>query len=125
MRRTTSSVRVSKLFIRFLWLWLEELLLDIEIILNNRLLTYIEEEIDCPILTPNSLILGRDVNFPHAAPHENESETTKKRHNYIKGCKEALWERLKYEYLVALREKHNLKDKDKTFQNQRRWRSND
>ena len=61
------------------------------------------------------MILGRDVNFPHAAPHENESETTKKRHNYIKGCKEALWERLKYEYLVALREKHNLKDKDKTF----------
>ena len=45
------------------WAELEEALLDIEIILNNRPLTYIEEEIDYPILTPNSLILGRAVNF--------------------------------------------------------------
>ena len=53
-------------------------------------LTYIEEEIDYPILTPNSLILGRDVNFPDAAPHESESETIKNRHKYIKRCKETL-----------------------------------
>ena len=66
------------------WAELEEVLLDIEIILNNRPLTYIEEEIDYPILTPNSLILGRDVSFPDTAPHESESETIKKRHKYIK-----------------------------------------
>ena len=94
------------------WAELEEVLLDIEIILNNRPLTYIEEEIDYPILTPNSLILGRDVNFP-AAPHESESETIKKRHKYIKRCKEAIWKRWKHVYLVALREKHNLKKKTK------------
>ena len=46
------------------WAELEEVLLDIEITLNNRLLTNIEEETDYPILTPNSLILGSDVNFP-------------------------------------------------------------
>ena len=45
------------------WAELEEVLLDIEIILNNRPLTYIEKEIDYLILTPNSLILGRDINF--------------------------------------------------------------
>ena len=78
-------------------------------------LTYIEEGINYPILTPNSLILGRDVNFPNAAPHESESETMKKRHKYIKRCKEALWKRRKHEYLVYLREKRNLKHKDKTF----------
>ena len=66
------------------WEKLEEVLLGIEIILNIRPLTYIEEEIDYPILTPNSLILGCDVNFPDAAPHESESETIKKRHKYIK-----------------------------------------
>ena len=49
-----------------------------------------EEEIDDPILIPNSLILGRDVNFPDAAPHEKQSETKKKQHKYIKRCKEAL-----------------------------------
>ena len=53
------------------WAELEEILLDIEIILNNRSLTYIEEEIDHSILTPNSLILERDVNFSDATPHES------------------------------------------------------
>ena len=53
--------------------------------------------------------------FPDTAPHERERQTMKKRHKYIKQCKEALWKRWKYEYLVALREKHNLKHKDKTF----------
>ena len=63
------------------------------------------------------MILGRDVKFPDAVPHENEDEAVKKRHKhkYIKRCKEALWERWKREYLVALREKHNLKNKDKTL----------
>ena len=55
------------------------------------------------------MILGRDVNFSNAAPHETESETINKRHKYIKRCKEASWKRWKYEYLVALRKKHNLK----------------
>ena len=49
------------------WAELEEVLLDIEIILNNRPLTYIEKEINYPILTPNSLILGCDVNIPDTA----------------------------------------------------------
>ena len=97
------------------WAELQEVLLDIEIILNNRPLTYIEEEIDYPILTPNSLILERDVNFPDATPDESESETIKKQHKYIKRCKEALWKRSKHEYLVTLREKHNLKNKSKTL----------
>ena len=52
--------------------------IDIEIILNNRPLTYIEEEIDYPILTSDSLILGLVVNFPDAALPESESETIKK-----------------------------------------------
>ena len=97
------------------WAELEEVFLDIEIMLNNRPLAYIEKEIDYSILTPNSLILRCDVNFPGAALHESESETIKKRHKYIKRCKEALWKRWKYECLVAVRKKPNLKNKDKTF----------
>ena len=61
------------------------------------------------------MILGRDVNFPDAAPNESESETMTKWNTYIKRCKETLWKRWKHGYLVALREKHNLKHKDKTF----------
>ena len=93
------------------WAELEDVLLDTGIILSKRPLTYVEEETDYPILTPNSLIHGRDRNFPH----ESESETFKKRYNYIKQYKEVLWKRWKRKYLVALREKHNLKNKGKTL----------
>ena len=81
------------------WAELEEVLLNIKMILNNRSLTYIEEEINYSILTLNTLIL---LNFPDAAPHESESETMKKWHKYIKRCREYLCKRWKHEYLVAL-----------------------
>ena len=72
--------------------WAElEVLLYIETILNNRPLTYVKEDMGYPILTPNSLILGRDVHFLYAAPLESK----KKRHMYIKRCKEGLWKRWK------------------------------
>ena len=54
MYRTIGKVQLT-------WTELEEILLDIEIVLNNRPLTNIEEETDYPILTPNSLIFRRDV----------------------------------------------------------------
>ena len=66
-------------------------------------------------MTPNNLIVGCDVNFPDTAPPESESEAIKKQRKYIKRCKEALWKRWKHEYLVALREKHNLKHKGTAF----------
>ena len=47
--------------VQLTWTELEEILLDIEIVLNNRPLTNIEEETDYPILTPNSSIFRRDV----------------------------------------------------------------
>ena len=40
---------------------LEEILLDVEINLNNYLLTYVEDDIQLMVITPNSVILGKDV----------------------------------------------------------------
>ena len=40
------------------WSELEEVLLDVEINMNNRPLTYTEEDIQRSILTPNSMVLG-------------------------------------------------------------------
>ena len=51
----------------------------------------------------------------YASPHENKGETVKKWHKYIKQCKEALWKRWKHDYLVALRQKRNIKQANKTF----------
>ena len=70
------------------WADLEEVLLDIDnqiiLILNNRPLTYIEEEIDYPILTPNSLIVGYDVIFPDAALYESKSTSNDVKRLYLK-----------------------------------------
>ena len=40
---------------------LEEILLDIEIVLNNLALIYIEENIQMPMLTPNTLLYGQPI----------------------------------------------------------------
>ena len=46
------------------WAELEEVLLDIEVNLNSRPLTYVEDDIAHQPLTPNSILLGRDVVLP-------------------------------------------------------------
>ena len=56
------------------WSELEEVLLDVEINMNNRPLTYIEEDIQCSILTPNSMILGRDTKMVDGNMIEDEEE---------------------------------------------------
>ena len=43
---------------------LEEVLLDVEVNLKNRPLTYTEENIEHSALTPNSMTLERDVKLP-------------------------------------------------------------
>ena len=44
---------------------------------------------------------------------ENEGETFRKRQKYVQKCKQAAWKRFQHEYLVALRERHNLNHKGK------------
>ena len=92
---------------------LEEILLEVEINMNNRTLTYVEDDIQFNVLTPNSMILGRDVRqIDDTAIDETENWT--KRQRYVNRCKENAWKRWRNEYLVALREKHNLNHKNKT-----------
>ena len=40
------------------WNEFEEVLLDIELTLNNRPLIYVEDDVQLPLLTPNTLIHG-------------------------------------------------------------------
>ena len=37
------------------WAELREVLLDVEVALNNRPLSYVEDDVQLPIMTPNSL----------------------------------------------------------------------
>ena len=95
------------------WSELDEVLLDVEINLNNRPLTYVEEDLEYSMLSPNSMILGRDIKLPDDSPEEEEvSANLKKRQRYVDKCKKASWKRWVHEYLTVLRERHNLSHKE-------------
>ena len=97
------------------WSELEGVLLDIEVNLNNRPLTYIEEDIEYSVLTPNSMILRRNIKLPDDSPEEEEvSDNWSKWKKYIHKCKEAVWV---HECLAALKERHNEKPKKINFNN--------
>ena len=95
------------------WSELEDVLLDVEINMNNRPLTYIEEDIQRPILTPNSMILGRDTKMVHGNMTEEEEEdlSWRKLQKYVKKCKDIAWRRWQREYVTTLRERHSMQHK--------------
>ena len=65
------------------WNELESVLLDVEVNFNNRPLTYIEDDIQCPILTPNSMLLGRETVMLEKDPEVDDRNSWKK----TKNCK--------------------------------------
>ena len=61
------------------WNKFEEVLLHIELTIKNRLLIYIEDDVQLPVLTPNTLIHGIDiVNLEEASDNIDEYESTKR-----------------------------------------------
>ena len=54
------------------WSDLDEVWLDVEVNLNNRPLTYTEEDLEYSVLTPNSMILGRDIELLDDSPEVEE-----------------------------------------------------
>ena len=77
---------------------LQDVLLDIQIVLNNRPLTYCEDDVQLPVLTPNLLIL----------------DDLRRRAKHLKKCKHALWRLWRNEYMRALRERHDLRHHGKS-----------
>ena len=91
------------------WAELKDVLLDVEVALNNRPLSYVEEDVQLPLLTPNALQFGRPNLLPEREDHHIEDRDLRKRAKYLRRCKEVLWGRWTSEYLRGLRERHNLK----------------
>ena len=57
---------------------LEEILLDVEINLNNRPLTYVVDDIQLNVLTTNSMIVERDVRAINSIADGDSDEWTKR-----------------------------------------------
>ena len=65
------------------WHELAEVLTDIETTLNNRPFTYIEQDIEFPVLTPNSLVLSQQLIIPNEDSENIEDKDLRKRQKYI------------------------------------------
>ena len=90
---------------------LKEILLDVEVTLNNRPLSYVEDDIQMPLITPESIMRPQSNLLPELEPHLEETVPLRKRAKYLRRCKDAMWKRWTSEYLRGLRERHNLKHK--------------
>ena len=87
------------------WSELQDVLLDVEVALNNRPLSYVEEDVQLPVLTPNMLHFGR----PNLLPEDHNQGNPDLLPRYLAKCKDVVWGRWSTEYLRSLRERHNLK----------------
>ena len=88
------------------WSELEEVVLDIEVALNNRPLTYMEDDVQQPVLTPNSLLQVNPCHLPEMETYQIECKDLKKRAKVLKRCKLSMWKRWSREYVRSLREQH-------------------
>ena len=86
------------------WDELAELMLDIEIQINRRPLSYVEDDLELPTLTPATFLYQRSNLLPVEETWRIESNDLSKRAKYLLACENDLWKRWKREYLAALRE---------------------
>ena len=88
------------------WSELSEVVLDVETHLNRRPLSYVEDDVQLPLLTPSSFLFQRSISLPERQLWKEEDYDLRKRERYLRTCKDALWKRWTREYLAALRERH-------------------
>lgn len=88
------------------WAELEEVVLDVEVSLNNRPLSYVEDDIQLPLLTPNSMLNLNPTDLPNLEAHHISDKELRKRTRYLGRCKEMIWNRWSKEYVHSLREQH-------------------
>ena len=88
---------------------LEEVVLDVERALNDRPLSYVENDVELPVLTPYSLLHVNPSYLPELESHNIDDRELRKREKFLKRCKESMWKRRSKEYIRSLREQHRRK----------------
>ena len=87
------------MYVNLTWNEFEEVILDVEIALNNRPLSYVEDDIQLPILTPNSMMFEQSNLIPEEDIESIEDSNLRKRARYLRRCKDASWSRWSGEYM--------------------------
>ena len=88
------------------WEELEESILDIEVALNNRPLSYLEDDVELSALTPNAMLNINASILPELKTRYLEETSLRKRAKFLKKCKETMWKRWTRDYVRSLRERH-------------------
>ena len=81
------------------WSELSDIVLDVEIAINGRPLSYLEDDVEMPILTPSSMLHLQPTQLPGLSPHHLQETDLRKRAKYLLRCKEAMWSRWSKEYV--------------------------
>ena len=97
------------------WNELKEILVDIEVALNTRPLSYMEDDVQLPTLTPNSTMFIGSTFAPELEARHIQEKDLRKRARYLLKCKQAMWRRWSTEYLRGLPERHNQNHKKTSF----------
>ena len=95
---------------------LSKVLLDVETQTNQRPLSYLEDDVEMPILSPSTFLFQRTNHLPEKEAWRFKEVDLRKRAKYLKACRDSLWRRWQKEYLTSLRERHNMMDKTAKFQ---------
>jgi hypothetical protein len=80
-----------------------EIIINVETTLNSWPLCYVEDDVQLPLLTPNSMLFGQPNLIPQQDPNAIEDRDLCKRAKYLRKCKDALWSRWSTEYIKSLR----------------------
>ena len=85
---------------------LENVVLDVEVALNDRPLSYLEDDIELPVLTPATMLGINPSQLPELKPRHLDEKDLRKRAKMLKECKRAMWKRWSREYVRGPRERH-------------------
>lgn len=89
------------------WGELSDVVLDVEIAMNGRPLSYLEEDVELLVLTPSSMLHLQPSQLPELNAYHIEEPDLRKRAKYLYRCKEAMWSRWTNECVRSLRERHS------------------
>ena len=72
---------------------LEEVVLDIEVAVDSRPLSYVEDDVKLPVLTPVTMMHVQFNLLPEEGADAVENVNLRKRARYVRWCKDVLWSR--------------------------------
>ena len=84
-------------------------IMDVQVNMNNRPITYVEDELGPRTLSPNSILNVKDQYLLQDVEDISDDDAFSKSEKRIRVKRDHIWKRWVSEYLRALRERHEIK----------------